>query len=263
MNHILHTIKDSKPLVHQITNFVTICDCARITRYWGALPVMTDSIEDVGEMACCASALVLNIGTLQAARLQVMLVAGERANQCSVPVILDPVGVGGTHFYTESAQKLLNTIKVTVIKGNPGEISILAGEKGIVKGVESIGHYHQIGKTGQRLAQMYQSIVVATGAEDIVTDGNKLYQVSNGHPLLSTIVGTGCMLASTIAVFCSVNKHYLEASLDAVAAFGLAAEIASKKAKYPESFRVKFMDVVAKMDDSQLDAGKKIKSVFP
>jgi hydroxyethylthiazole kinase len=262
MNNVLSTIRSTKPLIHQITNFVTISDCARITRYWGALPVMTYSIEDVGEMACCASALVLNIGTLQAARLQVMLAAGKRANQCSVPVILDPVGAGGTRFYTESAREILHKVKIAAIKGNPGEISILAGEKGIVKGVESVGDYSQIGKTSLQLARMYHCVVVATGAKDTVTDGSQLYQVSNGHPLLATIVGTGCMLASTIAVFCSVNKDYLDAALDAAAAFGLASEIASTETEYPESFRIKFMDVVAGMDDVQLNRGKRIKKLF-
>ena len=262
MTNILSSIKSKKPLIHHITNVVTVSDCAQITRNWGALPIMAYAIEEVAEMVSTASALVLNIGTLQKEQVEAMIKAAVKANQIGIPVILDPVGVGATGFRTESAREILHKAKIAVIKGNPGEISILAGEKGVIKGVESVGDYSQIGKTSLQLAKMYHCVVVASGAKDTVTNGSHLYQVSNGHPLLATIVGTGCMLASTIAVFCSVNKDYLDAALDATAAFGLASEIASTETEYPESFRVKFMDAVAGMDDVQLNKGKRIKKLF-
>lgn len=262
MNNILGTIKSKKPLIHHITNVVTVSDCAQITRNWGALPIMAYAVEEVEEMVSAASALVLNIGTLQREQVEAMVKAALKANQIGIPVILDPVGVGATCFRTEAAREILYKTKVTVIKGNPGEISILAGEKGILKGVESVGDYSQIGKTSLQLAKMYQCVVIASGAKDTVTDGTQLYQVSNGHPLLATIVGTGCMLASTIAVFCSVATDYLDASLDAVAAFGLASEIASKKTTYPQSFKVEFMNVISALDDEKLKRGKKIKKIL-
>jgi hydroxyethylthiazole kinase len=109
---------------------------------------------------------------------------------------------------------------------------------------------------------MYQCVVIASGSKDTVTDGSQLYRVSNGHPLLATIVGTGCMLASTVAVFCSVAANYLDASLDAVASFGLAAELAANKTKQPQSFKQEFMNIVSAMDDNQLNKGKKIKKVL-
>ncbi len=262
MNNILGTIKSKKPLIHHITNVVTVSDCAQITRNWGALPIMAYAVEEVEEMVSAASALVLNIGTLQREQVEAMVKAALKANQIGIPVILDPVGVGATCFRTEAAREILYKTKVTVIKGNPGEISILAGEKGILKGVESVGDYSQIGKTSLQLAKMYQCVVIASGAKDTVTDGTQLYQVSNGHPLLATIVGTGCMLASTIAVFCSVNKDYLDAALDAAAAFGLASEVASCESEYPQSFKENFMNAVSAMADEKLNKGRKIKKIL-
>jgi len=257
----LGIIKSKRPLVHHITNVVTVSVCAQITRNWGALPIMAYALEEVEEMVSAASALVLNIGTLQKEQIQAMMKAALKANQIGIPVILDPVGVGATVLRTEAARKILHKTKIAVIKGNPGEISILAGEKGIVKGVESVGDYSQIAKTSLRLARMYHCVVVVTGANDMVADGNRLYQISNGHPLLSTIVGTGCMLGSTIAVFFSIDKNYLEATLEAVAAFGLAAEIASRETIKPESFKIEFMNTVSSMDNNQLNEGKKIKKL--
>lgn len=261
MKNIIATIRATKPLIHHITNVVTVSDCAQITRYWGALPVMAYAIEEVEEMVSTASGLVLNIGTLQGEQVETMIKAALKANQVGISVILDPVGVGATGFRTKAAQEILYQTQIAVIKGNPGEISILAGEKGMIRGVESVGDYHQLGKTSQRLARMHHCVVVATGAKDTVVDSNHLYQINNGHPLLSTIVGTGCMLASTIAVFCSVNTDYLAASLDAVAAFGLASEIASEKTKHPQSFKLEFMNVVSAMDDERLERGKKISEI--
>jgi hydroxyethylthiazole kinase len=262
MTNILSSIKSRKPLIHHITNVVTVSDCAQITRSWGALPIMAYAIEEVAEMVSTASALVLNIGTLQKEQVEAMIKAAVKANQIGIPVILDPVGVGATYFRTESVREILHKAKIAVIKGNPGEISILAGEKGIIKGVESVGDYSQIGKTSLQLGKMYQCVVIASGAKDTVSDGSQLYQVSNGHPLLANIVGTGCMLTSTVAVFCSVATNYLDASLDAVAAFGLAAELAADKTKQPQSFKQEFMNIVSAMDDNQLNKGKKIKKVL-
>lgn len=262
MNNILATIRATKPLIHHITNVVTINDCAHITRYWGALPIMASAVEEVEEIISSASGLVLNIGTLQREQLEAMMKAALKANQIGIPVILDPVGVGSTSFRTKAAQEILHQTEITVIKGNPGEISILAGEKGILKGVESVGDYSQIGKTSLQLAKMYHCVVIASGAKDTVSDGSQLYQVSNGHPLLVTIVGTGCMLASTVAVFCSVSKDYLNVSLDATAAFGIASEIASCESEYPQSFKENFMNAVSALDDEKLKRDKKIKKIL-
>ncbi len=262
MKDIIKTIRTERPLIHHITNMVTISDCARITRYWGALPIMAYDFEEISEVVDSASALVINIGTLRKDLVEVILLAGLRANQKNIPIILDPVGVGATIFRSETVAAILDKIRITVLRGNPAEIINIAGQKGKIKGVESVGEYQQIEQTSQNIAQRYGCIVVASGREDIITDGQQIYKVSNGHPLLSLVVGTGCMLSSTIAVFCSVQKDYLGATLEATAAFGLAAELAAhQKEDSPESFRVKFMDTIFLLDDQKLKEGKRIKSI--
>lgn len=252
MTKILEKIKQEKPLVHHITNNVTVNDCANITLYWGGLPVMAYAKEEVAEMVQAASALVLNIGTLDQNQIEAMLIAGKQANELGIPVIFDPVGVGATTLRTESALQILEELNIAVIKGNQGEIALLAGEEGEVKGVESIGEYESSVENARKLAQEENSVVIASGAEDIITDGEQIYKVTNGHPLLGQVVGTGCMLSSTLAVFCSVDDNYLEAALAAVTAYGIAGEKASQEADKPASYKVAFLDAVAGTSSQEL-----------
>lgn len=259
MKDIIKTIRSTRPLIHHITNIVTIGDCARITRYWGALPIMAYDLEEVTEVVDSSSALVVNIGTLRKDLLEVILQAGIRANQKDIPIILDPVGVGATDFRTRAIRVILDKIKITVVKGNPAEIFNIAGKPGRIKGVESVGEHQQIEQTSKDVAQRYNCVVVVSGKEDIISDGKQIFRIANGHPMLSLLVGTGCMLSSTIAVFCSVYRNYLEAAINATAAFGLAGELAADQIKdCLESFKVKFMDSIFLMDDQKLREGKKI-----
>jgi len=262
MEKIIAKIKEERPLVHHITNNVTVNDSANITLYWGGLPVMAYAKEEVAEMVEAASALVLNIGTLTADSVEAMLIAGKEANKLGIPIIFDPVGVGATTFRTEVALKILRELDIAVIKGNQGEISILAGQQGEVKGVEAVGEYKNIAETAQKLAKGQKAVVVVSGVKDIISDGDKVYQVSNGNNLMGQVVGTGCMLGSTLGVFCGVSSNYLEATLSAVTAYGIAGEKASKKATQPASYKVAFLDSISELSDEDLAREQQVEQVM-
>ncbi|GAB6098759.1 hydroxyethylthiazole kinase [Halanaerocella petrolearia] len=258
MNDILAEIKAEKPLVHHITNNVTVNDCANITLYWGGLPIMAYAQQEVEQMVTAASALVINIGTLNHKQIDAMLQAGKKANQLKIPVILDPVGVGATDLRTEAALEILNKVDIAVIKGNEGEITVLAGGQAKLKGVESVGTCEDITDSAQKLARVQDTVVVVSGADDIVTDGQEVYKITNGHPLMGQVVGTGCMLGSTLGVFCGVNNNYLNASLQAVAAYGIAGEKASQETSRPASYKVSFLDNISEISDQYLKAKQEV-----
>jgi hydroxyethylthiazole kinase len=261
MKEILARIKKNRPLIHHITNNVTVNDCANITYYWGGLPVMAHNPQEVEEMVGSANALVLNIGALDFEPVETLIKAGREANRLGIPVILDPVGAGATLFRTELSLRVMNEVKLAVIKGNAGEITVLSGSKAEMRGVEAMGTYSDLGKSARGLARREEAIVVVSGVEDLVTDGKDIYYVKNGHPLLGQVVGTGCMLGSTIAVFCSVESDYLQATLTATAAYSIAGEKAGEEVKGPASFKIKFLDAVSFLNDKEVSINKKIERI--
>ncbi|MFW6028948.1 MAG: hydroxyethylthiazole kinase [Halanaerobiales bacterium] len=249
-------IVEKKPLIHHITNDVTINDCANITLNWGGLPVMAPGFEEVDEMVELASALVLNIGTITSKQIKAMIKAGKKANKLNIPVILDPVGAGATKFRTEAVMEILKKVEITVLKGNIGEISVLAGKEGEVKGVEAIGEYKEIKESAKILAKKHNSIVTVSGKEDIVTDGNKLFLSKKGHPLMGEVVGTGCMLASTLGVF-AASKKFLDKNIfdlikSAVFYYGVSGEKAALHSSTPAKYKTEFLDSVYKISRGQL-----------
>lgn len=247
-------LRKSKPLIHHITNQVTINDCANITLAMGALPVMAHAREEVEEMVTMAGALVLNIGTLTPDQIEAMILAGQQANAKNIPVILDPVGVGATRLRTDSARAILHAVKVTVIKGNSAEIAILAGLQGEIKGVEAVGVTGDLAEGATRLANTYQTTVVVTGPRDLITNGQIWAYVDNGHPLMGTITGTGCMAASVIATFAAVERDPVLASLGALVCFGIAGELAAQRPETtgPASFKAAFFDSLYNLDEQTI-----------
>ena len=239
---ILEKVRKEKPLVHHITNWVTIYDCANITRAFGALPVMAHAKEESGDMAKIASALVLNIGTLTPDLIESMIVAGKSANEKGIPVVLDAVGAGATKLRDDKSFELLDKIKVNIIKGNSSEIARLAGEAVVTKGVESTEVKANLVEVAKKLANERKATVVITGKEDIVTDGKRVYLVKNGHKMMGNIVGTGCMAASVIGSFAGVEKDYTLASAAALSCFGIVGELAAMKSSGPGSFKERFYD---------------------
>jgi hydroxyethylthiazole kinase len=253
----LTAVAASSPLVHHITNDVTTSETANVTLHWGGLPVMADAPAEAGDMAAGADALVLNTGTATTTDVDTMVEAGHRANEADVPIVLDPVGYGATPHRVESVGRLLKAVSVDIIKGNTGEIRGLAGEKAAVKGVESVGEASGVAEAATALASSSSAVVVASGATDVVAGPDGAYTVDAGHEQMSSFVGSGCMLGSTLATVASAvgtateaPGSTLEAALVAVLAYGLAGErAADETAGGPASYRTAFMDAVAAITD--------------
>lgn len=255
---MLESLRERRPLIHHITNWVTISECASITRSLGALPVMAHAEEEVEEMVSISGALVLNIGTLTPSLINAMVKAGKKANQKSIPVILDIVGVGATKLRKDSARKILAEINITVIKGNAGEIATLAGAQAEVRGVESVSVEGDIASHAKLLANSEKCTVVVTGPEDNITDGKRLFIIKNGHPRMGEVVGTGCMAASVIGAFTAVEKDKTLAAACAMAVYGIAGEIAAKDAKGPGSMKQNMFDAIMAVGRKEILKGAKI-----
>jgi len=258
IHDLLKKIKQEKPLVHHITNWVTIYDCANITRAIGALPVMAHSKEEAADMSSIANALVLNIGTLTTPLIESMKLAAKSANEKNIPVVLDAVGVGATKLRDDKAFELLDEVDIGVIKGNSSEIAKLAGEDVTTKGVEATKVEKDLVDVAKKLANEKSSTVVVTGKEDIITNGNDVYIVKNGHDMMGEFVGTGCMAASVIASFAAVEKDYAKASASALVCFGIAGELASKESKGPGSYKENFYDELYNLDENKINDMKNI-----
>ena len=249
---IFRLVREKRPLVYHITNYVTVNDCANITLCVGGSPVMADAREEVEEMAAIASSLVLNIGTLNPSLVESMIAAGGMANDRGIPVILDPVGAGATKLRTDSALRLLDELKIAVLKGNAGEIGVLAGAGGKVRGVDSHGLTGDPAGIARDFARKMKITVAISGSTDIVTDGRDVLLVDNGHPMMGSISGTGCMAASVIGAFTAVAADPFYATAGAFAAFGIAGERAAEKARGPMSFKTALFDNLASLEPATL-----------
>jgi hydroxyethylthiazole kinase len=253
-------VREQRPLVHHITNYVTVNDCANITLCAGGTPVMADAPEEAAEMAGIASSLVLNIGTLSEAQVASMILAGRMANERGIPIILDPVGAGATRFRTETSKLLLDELEITVLKGNAGEIGVIAGVEAVVRGVDSHGLAGDPLMIARGLAKKLGLTVAVSGATDVVTDGKHSLLIDNGHPRMGSISGTGCMAASVTGVFCAGSKDPVIASAAAFAALGLAGERAAAGAHGPLSFKTALFDELANLTPPDLAAGARVRT---
>ena len=254
----LAAIRERKPLVHQITNFVVMNETANATLALGALPVMAHAVQEVEEMAGAASALVLNIGTLSDEWVEAMLLAGRAANRAGVPVVLDPVGAGATTYRTETARNLLDDLDIAVVRGNSAEIATLAGHKAEIRGVEAVGSAAGP-ELAREAARALGCVAAVTGPVDHVSDGERVLAIANGHELLATVTGTGCMSTAITGCFLAVRPDDpLEAAAEALVAFGVAGEDAARKAKKPGSFHVALYDALYDLDPKKLDSRAKV-----
>jgi hydroxyethylthiazole kinase len=254
----LATIRERRPLVHQITNFVVMNETANATLALGALPVMAHAVQEVEEMASAASALVLNIGTLSDEWVEAMLLAGHAANRAGVPVVLDPVGAGATAYRTETARNLVEDLDIAVVRGNSAEIATLAGHKAEIRGVEAVGSAPGP-ELAREAARALGCVAAVTGPIDHVSDGERVLAIANGHELLATVTGTGCMSTAITGCFLAVRPDDpLEAAAEALVAFGVAGEDAAKKAKGPGSFHVELYDALYDLDPTKLDSRAKV-----
>jgi hydroxyethylthiazole kinase len=254
----LAAIRERKPLVHQITNYVVMNETANATLALGALPVMAHAVEEVEEMAAVAGALVLNIGTLSEHWIEAMLLAAKAANGADVPVVLDPVGVGATRLRTETAKRILDEAGIAVVRGNAAEVATLAGREAEIRGVESIGAADSGAELARAAASALGSVVSVTGPVDHVSDGARTIAIANGDPLLGTVSGTGCMSTAITGCYLAVAPTPLEAAAEALVAFGVAGEDAAVGAKGPGSFHVALYDALYNLDPATLDSRAKV-----
>jgi hydroxyethylthiazole kinase len=250
----LRELRERKPLVHQITNYVVMNETANATLALGALPVMAHAPQEVEEMVGLASALVVNIGTLSEHWVEAMLLAGRVASEREIPVVLDPVGAGATTYRTETARRILDQGGVTVLRGNPGEVATLVGAEAEVRGVESIATALEPSELAREAARRLGVVASVTGPVDHVSDGDRVLAVANGHPLLAAVTGTGCISSTLTGCFLAVKPGApLEAAAEALAAFGVAAEDAAAGAAGPGTFHARLYDALAALDPGTLD----------
>jgi len=243
----LADVRKSDPLVHQITNYVTVNDCANVTLALGGSPVMADDLAEVVEMASIAQALVINIGTLNARTIASMLAAGKRATERGIPVILDPVGIGATKLRTDTVKTIVEEVRPTVIRGNMSEIKCLAGLSVAIKGVNSIADETHGAEVAGRLAKQLTCIVAITGKQDVVSDGARTCLIDNGHELLRKVTGTGCMTSALVGTYCGAIKDSYVGTVAGIVTMGLAGEIAQRSLVPGEgigTFRVRLFDAI-------------------
>jgi hydroxyethylthiazole kinase len=213
-------------------------------------------------MARIASSLVLNIGTLSEHWVEAMLLAGGTASARQIPVVLDPVGAGATTYRTVTAHRILDLVDVTVLRGNAGEIATLVGAQAEVRGVDSIGAGMEPAELARAAARSLGVIASVTGPIDHVSDGERVLAISNGHPLLATVTGTGCMSSAITGCFLAAKPgEPLEAAAEALAAFGVAAEDAAAGAEGPGTFHARLYDALYALDPDTLDERVRIEEL--
>jgi len=249
---LLAKVREKGPLVHNITNYVTVNDCANALLAIGASPIMADDIKETESITSISSALVINIGTLNERIVASMLASGKKANELNIPVIFDPVGAGASEFRNDTTKEILNQVKVNTLRGNLSEISFIAGLSASTKGVdvseEDSGNDAVV--IAKSVAKKYNCVVAITGAVDVISNGEKVIRISNGHKMLSKVTGTGCMASALVGAFAGAEDNYLTAAVAGVACMGIAGEIAYIAAHEIglATFHIAIIDAISKLN---------------
>ena len=265
---MFENVRKTSPLIHNITNYVTVNDCANILLACGASPIMADDRNEVAEITSICGGLNINIGTLNERTIASMLIAGKQANELNHPAVLDPVGAGASKLRTQTALQLLNEVKFTVIRGNISEIRTLASGSGTTKGVDADvadkvteENLDDAVAFAKAFAEKTGAVIAITGAIDIVADKQKAYCIRNGHPVMSSITGTGCQLSAMTAAFVTANPdNPLEAVAAAVCAMGYAGELAHSRLTGLDgnaACRNYIIDAIYNMTPEMLEEGAK------
>lgn len=250
LDKLIKLVRKRNPLIHHITNQVTMNDCANITLALGASPIMAMDIKEVQEVTSLSQALVLNMGTLSEKTIEAMIIAGKTANALNIPIVLDPVGVGVSKFRINAAERLLENVKISIIKGNQSEVKTLAGLSASYKGVSSLDNNNSedMANIATNLSRILDAVVACTGRVDIIGYNNKSILIEGGNRMLKSITGTGCMLASLMGCFAGVTSNLLEAAQAGVLSMNIAAEKAYKRVvdenRGAGSFKVFLLDEI-------------------
>ena len=268
LGKMLENVRAKCPLIHNITNYVTVNDCANIVLACGASPIMADDKAEVAEITSVCAGLNINIGTLNSRTIESMHIAGKRANELRHPVVLDPVGAGASSLRTETALGLVREVKFSVIRGNISEIKTIASGSGTTKGVDADvadkvteANLADAVKFAKAFARETGAVIAITGAIDIVADADRAFCIRNGNAMMSSITGTGCQLSAMTAAFVTAHPdNVLEAAAAAVCAMGLAGEIAHDRLGSMDgnsSYRNYIIDAIYNLTPEQLEEGAK------
>lgn len=272
LSKALENVRATTPLVHCITNYVTVNDCANALLACGGSPIMSDDPNDVLDITSICGGLVINIGTLNEHTIEGMYVAGARARDLGHPIVLDPVGAGASWLRTTTAVGLMNSLKMRVIRANMSEIKALVGAAAATRGVDvnpndvvTEENLAECAAFAREVAARTDSIVAITGAIDLVADANTCYAIRNGVPIMGKITGTGCMLTCIVAAYVVANPDdALEAVVAAVAGHGIAGEKAAARMTPADgngSFRMYLLDALYNMDGERLEKSARIQLV--
>ena len=266
---LLNRLKNKKPLIHNITNYVTVNDCANILLAIGASPIMADDLKESADITSIASALVINIGTLNERTIESMIASGKKANELNIPVVLDPVGAGASLFRNETTKRILEEIKISVLRGNMSEIKFIAGLESETKGVDASesdlkSDSDEGIRVAKSLAKRFNCTVAITGVCDIVSDGEKFVTIENGTKMLSNVTGTGCMTTAWVGGYlgaCETKEDLFIAAISGIISMGICGEIAEERAGNIGlgSFHMAIIDAVSNLDEENLLNRSKIK----
>lgn len=255
-------VRKNVPLVHCITNYVTVNDVANALLACGGSPIMADDIGEVSDITSISNALVINIGTLNERTVRSMVKAGLTANEKNIPVILDPVGAGASSLRNEAVKTLLSQVKFKVIRGNLSEMSFIAGLSVSTRGVDSseADSGNDAVSVAKTVADKYGCVAAITGAVDVITNGNDVAKISNGVPQMGKITGTGCMLSGVIGAYAGANDDTFSAVTDAVASMGIAGEMAFERCGSlgTGSLHIGIIDALSLIDDGIIKEKGKI-----
>lgn len=261
VGELINKVRTEVPLVHCMTNYVTVNDVANALLAIGGSPIMSDDCHDVEDIVSISKALVINIGTLNERTIDSMILAGKKANALHIPVVLDPVGAGASAYRNDTTRKIIEEVKLTVLRGNLSEVSFVAGLEVSTKGVDSseADADKDAVSVAKTVARNLNCTVAITGAVDTITDGEKVVQIRNGHPMLSKVTGTGCLTSGLVGAFVAVAQDPVYACAGAIAATGMAGEIAYEKAGDigTGSFHIAIIDALSQIcENTYIEMGK-------
>lgn len=249
----LDLVREKSPLIHNITNYVVMNNTANALLSVGASPVMAHAINEVADMASIASALVINIGTLDAEWVKSMLLAGKTALGKGTPIVFDPVGAGATPYRTSVCKQIIEECKPGIIRGNASEIMSLYNTNIQTKGVDSTSSSDSALDSAKILAKQTQAIVVVSGETDYITDGTSVEIVHNGNPLMAKVTGMGCTATAIVAAFAAINSNAIQAATHGMAIMGIAGEIAARKSPGNGSMQVHFLDELYNLNGETIE----------
>lgn len=265
---LLDEVRNKKPLVHNITNYVTVNDCANILLAIGGSPIMADDIKEAADITKISSALVINIGTLNERTIESMIVSGKKANELNIPVVFDPVGAGASEFRNLTTKRILEEVKISILRGNMSEIKFISGLNSTTKGVDaSESDMESANEEGvnvaKNLANKLDCTVAITGATDIISDGKRVAILENGTKMLANVTGTGCMTTALVGAFCGAGSDYFIGAISGIISMGIAGEIAYEKAAQigTGSFHIAIIDAISNLNSEIITKRAKAREI--